>query len=154
MKKALVINDSKFENLILHDMLTKLEYDVEIATEFDAFYEVEQFHPHLVIVNYVMEETTGDIVIAEIKDKHPEAVCLLSSSSSIHKDEFPDVDGILRTPVTMFTLRDLLNRVGEIKFEEAKTNEDLGTHFCPHCDKDISAFASVIVFCPFCGDSL
>lgn len=154
MKKALVINDSKFENLILHDMLTKLEYDVEIATEFDAFYEVEQFHPHLVIVNYVMEETTGDQVIAEIKDKHPEAVCLLSSSSSIHRDDFPEVDGILRTPVTMFTLRDLLGRVGELLDEEPEVVEEAGDQFCPHCNKDISAFGAVIIFCPFCGDSL
>ncbi len=35
-KKALLINDSKFESLILKDMLQKMGFEVEIADEYEG----------------------------------------------------------------------------------------------------------------------
>jgi len=115
MKTAVLVNDSKFENLILQDMLSKLDYDVEIASEFDALYEIEQFAPDLVIVNYIMHETTGDQLIELIKTGLPKVKCILASSSSIKKEDFGDhVDGILRIPVSMFTLQEALRNIGHL----------------------------------------
>lgn len=170
MKKALLINDSKFENLIMQDMLNRLDFEVEIASEFDALYEVEQFRPDLVIVNFIMQDIRGDQLIELIKAKQANATCLLSSSSSIHSDDFgKHVDGILRTPVSMFSLQDLLKRVGMMGIEVEKVNpkqsqkladknanlqEGEGVLFCPGCDSDLSQFGNMIVFCPFCGEDL
>ncbi|MDA3847118.1 MAG: response regulator [Vallitaleaceae bacterium] len=181
MKTAVLINDSKFENLILQDMLSKLGYDVEMATEYDALYEIGQFAPDLVIVNYIMKETTGDLLIELIKAELPKVKCLLSSSSRIKKEDFSDhVDGILRIPASMFTLQDVLRKIGQLgeldlelpthhqnhdqeekgsstsgKKTEPMTNEIIRDgRFCSGCDKDLSMFGEMIIFCPFCGEDI
>lgn len=159
MKRALLVNDSRFESLILKDLLTKLEYDVELADEFDAVYQVEQFDPELVVVNYIMRETRGDKLIQLIKAGRPEIICLLSSSSNVHQSDFAEynLDGVIRTPVSMFTLKDMLRRVEEKRREEEEANRpeiDEEGRFCNHCNSDISAFSQAIVFCPFCGEEI
>jgi response regulator RpfG family c-di-GMP phosphodiesterase len=160
-KKALLVNDSRFESLILKDMLNKLEYEVEIADEFDALYEVEQFEPDLVIVNYIMQKTRGDKLIQLIKAGMPSAKCLLSSSNTVKMNQFTDkqIDGVINTPVNMFMLKDLLLRLGEQKELEKleielKDNLERQARYCPNCDKNLSQFSSNIVFCPYCGESL
>lgn len=159
MKRALLVNDSRFESLILKDLLSKLEYEVELADEFDAVYQVEQFDPELVVVNYIMRETRGDKLIQLIKAGRPEIVCLLSSSSNVHQNDFTEfkLDGVIRTPVSMFTLKDMLRRVEELRrAEEAASMVDTSDEgrFCNHCNADISAFNAAIVFCPFCGEEI
>ena len=146
-KKALLVNDSKFESFVLRDLLNQLNFDVELADEFDAAYEVEKFKPDIIIVNYVMQETTGDLLIQNIKKVQPFAKCLLSSNNSVKTVDFPQIqiDGVLQTPVSIFTLKDTLRRIGELDSHE---------RFCDSCNQDISAFSLNIVFCPFCGDEL
>lgn len=162
MKRALLVNDSRFESMILKDILSKLEYEVELADEFDAVYQVEQFDPELVVVNYIMRETRGDKLIQLIKAGRPDITCLLSSSNNVHKIDFDEksLDGVIRTPVSMFTLKDLLKRVelanAEEVQEKARKTEasESEARFCDHCDADISAFSEVIVYCPFCGEEI
>lgn len=162
-KKALLVNDSKFESLILRDMLSKLDYEVEVADEFDAVYEVEQFKPDVVIVNYIMQETTGDKLIAHIKSGQPTAKCVLSSNSIVKMADFKGekIDGILHTPISMFTLKDALHRIGEVSQEDffiegldQEKKVDKLKRYCDSCNQDISTFGEHIVFCPFCGDEL
>ncbi len=157
----MLVNDSRFESLILKDLLNKLEYEVELADEFDAVYQVEMFEPELVVVNYIMRETRGDKLIQLIKAGRPDIVCLLSSSSSVHKSDFTDfvLDGVIRTPVSMFTLRDVLRRVDDDRHQDDKKSvavkeKELEGRFCDHCNADISAFNEAIVFCPFCGEEI
>lgn len=156
-KKALLVNDSKFESLILRDMLSKLDYDVEFADEFDAVYEVEQFHPDVIIVNYIMQETTGDELIHRIKVGQPTAKCVLSSSSAVKMSDFNGkrIDGILHTPISMFSLQDTLGRLNSTCNEkEQVTEEKLESRFCDGCNQDITIFGDNIGFCPYCGDEL
>lgn len=161
-KRALLINDSKFESLILRDMLNKLDYDVELADEFDAVYEVEQFGPDIVIVNYIMQETTGDQLIQRIKSGVPETKCVLSSSMTVKLTDFKGkkIDGILRTPVSIFTLKDLLCRIGEAKVDTEyllgalASNLSETRRFCSGCNQDITALGEHIVFCPYCGEEI
>jgi len=160
MKRALLVNDSLFESLILKDLLTQLNYEVEMADEYDALYQVEQFEPELIVVNYIMHEIRGDQLIEQIKEENPNLICLLSSSSIIHKDAVKEniLDGVLRTPVSMFTLKDLLRRIdvriSKTIIEKKKKEIDGEERFCDHCNADISAFSLHIVFCPFCGEEL
>jgi len=160
MKKALLVNDSLFESLILKDLLMELNYEVELADEYDALYQVEQFEPELVVVNYIMHEIRGDQLIEQIKEEKPDLICLLSSSSMIQKDEVKKniLDGILRTPVSMFTLKDLLRRIdtriSKTIIEKKIKDRDGEERFCDHCNANISAFSLHISFCPFCGEEL
>lgn len=153
-KKALLVNDSKFESLILRDMLNKLDYEVEIADEFDAVYEVEQFNPDVIIVNYIMQETTGDELIDEIKNGCPTAKCLLSSNSTIKISAFSGkkIDGILQTPASMFSLTDTLERLGIGSLSKNNSSEPIRS--CRSCNKDLSELVEHIVFCPFCGEKI
>jgi two-component system chemotaxis response regulator CheY len=150
-RKVLLINDSKFESLVLRDMLIGLKYDVEIADEFDALYEINQFSPDLVIVNFIMQEIRGDKLIAMINAENPEIKCLLSSSNPVMKIDLTSIkiDGILRTPPSLVSIKDILERIGE-RDGEGEMKE---AHYCKWCKKDISLFLG-IVFCPYCGNQL
>jgi response regulator RpfG family c-di-GMP phosphodiesterase len=155
-KRALLVNDSRFESLILKDMLNQIGYDVEIADEFDAIYEIEQFEPNIVIVNYIMQKTRGDKLIKNIKSSIPTTKCLLSSSNSIKKENIDeDIDGVLHTPVSLFTLKDSLKRIGEkedvIQFI-GKEKKEININFCPYCASSLDDFNEGIVFCPYCGE--
>lgn len=162
MKRALLVNDSRFESLILKDLLDEIGYEVELADEFDALLEAEIFNPDLVIVNYIMRETSGDKLIQLLKEGKPEAICLLSTSNIVSKDTFKGskIDEILRTPVSMFTLKDILRRVEEVnanKLEEKMAKEIENTQeerYCRQCNAMIGDFGNHIVFCPYCGEEI
>ena len=145
-KTALLINDSRFESLILKDLLMRLDFTVEIADEFDALYEMERLKPDLVVVNYIMQQTRGDKLIQLMKAGMPGLKCLLSSNSNIRKSDFPEdyIDGILHTPASQFMLESLLKGMG---MDEEPKDEVL---ICSNCKRDLKEFPDVS-FCPFCG---
>lgn len=155
MKRVLLVNDSRFEGLVLKDLFEQLDYEVAITDEFNALVEVESFEPELVIVNYIMEDTRGDRLIQMIKAGHPELICLLSSNSQLDREGFREagVDNILRTPVSMFTLKDLLRRTYS-QWEEAQEVVRQEDQLCPGCKADMSLFSESILFCPFCGEEI
>lgn len=149
-KRALLVNDSKFESRILKDMLQQLDYSVEIADEFDALYAIERFEPNVVIVNYIMEQTRGDKLIQLMKAGMPQIKCILSSSNSIRLSEFKGhhVDAVLHTPVSMYILETVIN---QIESSDDYVEED---SICPSCHKDLADFTVDLAFCPYCGERL
>ena len=153
-RKALLINDSKFESLILKDMLLKLEFDVEIADEYEALYAIERYEPSIVIVNFIMQETRGDKLIQLIKAGMPDIKCVLSSSNPIHKSEFSGahIDGVLQTPASMFLLESVIKNMIREKTKNEENIENI--EVCPQCQKNLSQFEQTIIFCPFCGASI
>lgn len=146
-KRALLINDSRFESLILKDMLQKLDYSVEIADEFEALYAIERYEPSLVIVNYIMQQTRGDKLIQLMKAGMPNLVCVLSTNSDLKSSDFSGnyIDGILHTPVSQFLLESVLENVA---YRNKPVQED--DYLCTNCKKDLRPFSG-IKFCPFCG---
>jgi DNA-binding response OmpR family regulator len=148
-RKALLINDSKFESLILKDMLQKLNFDVEIADEYEALYAIERYEPGIVIVNYIMEQTRGDKLIQLIKAGMPHIKCVLSSSNPIHKSDFlgGHIDGVLQTPASMFLLESVIKNMS---IEKESVNDSA----CPKCREDLAQFNHAITFCPFCGAAI
>ena len=143
--KALLINDSRFESMIMKDMLQKLSFTVEVADEFEALYAIERHEPDLVVVNYIMQQTRGDKLIQLMKAGMPHIKCVLSSNSDIKMSDFPEghIDGIIHTPVSKFMLENVLNGTGIYNKEEVDTH-------CKNCNRDLSQFKD-IEFCPFCG---
>lgn len=145
IKRALLINDSRFESLILKDLLQQMDYSVEIADEFDALYAMERFKPGIVIVNYIMQQTRGDKLIQLMKAGMPDLKCILSTNSDLRLSELHGnyVDSILHTPVSMFMLE---NAIKQLEYEKPKVVSTL----CDHCHKDLKNFPD-ITFCPYCG---
>lgn len=145
IKKALLINDSRFESLILKDLLQQLDYSVEIADEFDALYAMERFKPGVVIVNYVMQQTRGDKLIQLMKAGMPDLKCLISTNSDLKLSDLSGdyVDGILQTPVSTYLLE---NALEQLQVDKPKVVSTL----CYHCNKDLKPFQG-IAYCPFCG---
>ncbi|KAB3534847.1 response regulator [Alkaliphilus pronyensis] len=137
-RKVLIVNDSKFEAIVLFDLLSKLGYDVKIADEYNALDIVEAYQPNYIFVNYIMVDTTGDRLINKIKEKFPNANCYLSSSNEINYQKFNKVDGIIHTPVT------IKNLVGMI---ESHMKEPL----CKNCNNQIE---ETFLHCPYCGEKI
>jgi DNA-binding response OmpR family regulator len=106
MNKVLVVNDCKFEGMILNDMLSQIGYNVYITDEYKAMNNISSFSPDIVMVNYIMKDTRGDRLINLIKAKHPNIICILSSSNEIdtYKLNHNDIDAIVKTPINTHNL--------------------------------------------------
>ena len=113
MKKVLLINDSKLENLIMKDTLKTFGYDVMVADEYTALDQISKYQPHYAIVNLIMKETNGNVMAKKIKKIDSTVRCIISSSSDIKKDEFDAriIDDVIKTPVEGYALNGILNNL-------------------------------------------
>lgn len=168
MSKVLVVNDSKFESLVLKDILFGLGHDVKISNEKDCISHVASYQPQIVIANLTMDGITGDVLLEMIKSKHPEIQCILSSCSNIRLEDYRDrkVDGVFRTPTEPAKLKQVLTEAQNIctvetgkkdtgvsepkAVNEEKEIEKLFTDDRPDQDLQNRRYA----FCPFCGNRL
>lgn len=165
MERVLLVNDCKFESMIIKDMLESFQYEVKITTEYYALLQVRDYEPDIVIVNMIMKETLGYELISKIKKQKAEVLCFLSSSNDISLEKFKafNVDGVIRTPVEKDTLYDILNdvRVKENCENVIKTevdNVDMAVNRLISKTKNIgknleqhSTKKTKITFCPYCG---
>ncbi|ABN51408.1 MAG TPA: response regulator [Hungateiclostridium thermocellum] len=117
MKKVLLVNDSKFESMILKDMLVSIGYIAGIADEYDAIEKVQDMRPDYIIINRVMKEIYGDELASKIKARFPEIKCILSSCDSISIDDYKNsgIDAVIRTPVDQYRLKAVLKNVEYLK---------------------------------------
>lgn len=148
MSKVLLINDCKFENLIMKDILDKMGYEVEVADEYNALEKVKFLYPDIVIANLIMKSTQGDELIEKIKKNISEVKCILSSSNSITIENYrnKNVDAVIHTPINKSELEKALE--AKIKPIEKKDNK---FKFCPYCGNKLNGdFA----FCPYCGQKI
>ncbi|MFU0824808.1 response regulator [Clostridium sp.] len=143
MQKVLIINDCKFEEIIMRDLLQSLGYDVKISNEYDAIKQVEEYLPSIVIANLIMKKITGDKLIEKIKKVKPDTWCILSSSNSINLENYRDfnVDAVMQTPISEEKFKDALNIKKTFKF-------------CPYCGENLKEIKRTIMYCPNCGEKL
>jgi len=113
MGRVLIVNDSRFESMILKDLLSQLGYNVNITDEYEAVKQVQSFTPDVVLANYVMKDTFGDQLIDRIKTRYPKVLCILTSNSVINRNSLKSnkVDAIVRTPVSKEDIEGVLNRL-------------------------------------------
>lgn len=106
MSRVLLVNDSKFESMIMKDMMDSIGCFVKITDEDSALMEVQSFRPDYVIVNYVMKKTLGDQLISVIKMQDPRVRCILFSSNPIKLEDFrfKKIDAVFQTPVDRSSL--------------------------------------------------
>lgn len=134
MGRVLIVNDSRFESMILKDILSQLGYNVSITDEYDALRQVQSFSPNVVLANYVMKDTFGDRLIERIKTRNPEILCILTSNSIISRESLNSkrVDAIVRTPVSKEELESVLqtlnngnNDIEDIGLKAKEINDTL-----------------------------
>ena len=113
MKKILIINDSKFESLVMKDMLNSNGHEVSIGTEFNALEKVKDFRPEYVILNYEMKEIKGDKLAQIIKEQDSNIKCILNSNSPININDFNEkkVTAVFQTPVSSEKLDEIINKI-------------------------------------------
>ena len=101
--KVLIVNDSRFEALILKDNISKLGHIVHIADEFNAMKMIEEIKPQFLVVNLIMKETRGDIFIANIKWRYPNIQCILTSCNDISLKDYDNkvIASVLKTPIKL-----------------------------------------------------
>ncbi|MCX8129355.1 MAG: response regulator [Clostridia bacterium] len=159
MKKVLLVNDSKFESIIMKDILNSMGYDVKVSDEFNATGVIENFHPDFLVVNYIMKEIRGDQLIAMVKLHNPGIKCFLCSSSSLDTMQNKKIDGFIKTPVEKDEIAKIFNyfqssnnddyEIVKKKDIEARVGEIM---HCRGCGREIGkGGTSGFAFCPYCG---
>lgn len=120
MNKILVINDSRFERLILKDMLNRLGYSVKDTDEFISMRQIDLYDPDIIIVNRTMYDISGLDLIDMIKTKNPKYKCYLSSCSPLKQAAIAAslADGAFQTPIGIGELQSVMegqeSLVGEL----------------------------------------
>jgi len=110
MKKVLIVNDCRFESIIMRDIISKFGYNVKVTNEYSAVREVKEFLPNVIIANLIMKDTTGDELINKVKDIDSNIYGILSSCNVLNKDDFKlkRVDEVIQTPVDGVILKKAL----------------------------------------------
>ncbi len=150
MRRVLLVNDCKFENFIMRDMLINLGYEVIISNEFNAVNDAPQLDCNVVIANFIMKEKTGDKILQQIKDIYPKIKCILSSSNDIKLEDFNKkaIDGVIRTPISKENLEKALQQqVASLNQRE----EQVKLLFCTYCGEKLDHSDKEATFCKYCG---
>ncbi len=169
MKKVLVINDSRFERLILKDMLNRLGYSVKDTDEFISIRQIDLYDPDVIVVNRNMYDISGLDLIDMIKSKNSKYRCLLSSCSPLKIDAIKSskADGAFQTPIGVGELQDVIEGrtaiVGDAADENAEepgaasseenSSREGGKPLEGHKHAAV-ARRPAINFCPFCGNDI
>jgi CheY-like chemotaxis protein/uncharacterized Zn-finger protein len=171
MKKILLVNDCKFESLIMKDCLNDIGYSVQVTNEYDVFVQIRKVQPDIVIANLIMKDTTGDKLIEYIKSTNPGIICLLSSCDLIRLEDFIEnkVDEVINTPTDKLKLSKILNKALS-KTENSNINvtingeqkllSELSNKGNKYANVDVLSKISIneknskFSFCPYCGQKL
>jgi two-component system, chemotaxis family, chemotaxis protein CheY len=142
MSKILLINDCRFESLIMKDILDNEGHEVFISNEFEALEKIKFNYPDIVIVNLIMKTIQGDELINKIKSNNEEIKCILSSSNPIKLESYANkkVDAVIHTPINKNELLQSLELNINNKFK-----------FCPYCGEKLNGDFN---FCPKYGKKI
>lgn len=161
MMKVLLVNDSKFESIIMKDALNFIGYDVKLSDEYDAADLIKTYEPDFLIANYIMKEIKGDQLISMVKIQYPRIKCFLCSSNPSLADNIKNrrIDGFISTPVEKTVLEKTLSGGGavtrEIPVKKEHENSVKARTYCASCAKEVNGEGEKqFAFCPYCGHRL
>lgn len=155
MQKVLLINDCRFESLIMKDILRNIGYEVSVTNEYEAMSEIREFMPDIVICNLIMKEIDGNVLIRRIKTMHSEVRCYLSSSNDLKYEDYKNdkVDEIIHTPIKSEELKNILQRK-ERQYKINTSEPQRKKFFCQYCGGKLENLNISAAFCPYCGSKL
>ncbi len=153
MYRVLLVNDCKFENFIMRDMLINLGHEVIISDEFNAISDARELNCNVVIANFIMKEKTGDKILQQIKDMNPQTKCILSSSNDIKLEDFnkQTIEAFIRTPITKEKLEKVFEKNGKLLNEYKKRERP---SFCRYCGEKLDDSEGQAKFCKYCGEKI
>lgn len=111
---VMVVNDSAFEKMVMGNTLEEMGYQIVLSDEYRVEKVISQAKPDVVLVNLVMESTTGDRLVLRLRKLWPQAAYVLTSCSRDKLEALKDheaLSGILVTPVTRDRMRRLMEEV-------------------------------------------
>lgn len=112
--KILIINDSRFEIVVLETMLKELGFQTDSCDEYAAIEMAKSEAPDLILVNLYMKEINGDILIEDLKKVLPKGIYVLTSSNEKElriKMKSKNVAMILKTPASKNDLKEMIKKV-------------------------------------------
>jgi two-component system chemotaxis response regulator CheY len=177
MNKILLVNDCRFESMIMKDMLNNLGYDVYTSDEYNVLPKIKELSPNILICNLVMKDIKGDELIRKVKRIFLDIRCYISSSNDIKFEDYKNwVEGVIKTPTNTDQLIKIL---GNIKIEKAdrsdyllnNTRKDAGEELFKRLKEKEGTAGSkevkgepkielasgnykVLKYCPYCGDNI
>ena len=151
MFRILLVNDCKFENFIMRDMLINLGYEVIISNEFNMISDFRELNCNSIIANFIMKEKTGDKILQQIKYMYPETKCILSSSNDMSLMDFESsvIDGFIHTPVTKEKLKKIMQKDAQ---SISKHKNKMIPLFCSYCGEKVDHGEKQANFCKYCGE--
>lgn len=113
MRKAMLVNDSRLETMILTDMLKTVGYQVRVSDELRALEDLKSDKPDVVFVNYIMKSMRGDSLIGMMKLLQPNLICVLTTSNEVSMDAFKHrkVDAVLHTPTSPDKIKTVVQEI-------------------------------------------
>lgn len=178
MNRVLVVNDSRFESIVIKDILSTIGYIVEFSDENSAVTKVQSFCPNYIIANLTMRNVNGDQLISLIKMKYPEIKCLLSSNNPINIEQFQNnkIDAVFQTPIDKNELHQIIKNIAKkngndkVALDNNSENDKKSNNndenrknpennnnikFCPYCGSKLQdEQKQSFTFCPFCGKKI
>ncbi len=158
MKKVILINDCKFQSIIMKDMLNDLGYEVNLTNEYGALAKIKKFNPDIVICNLIMKNITGEKLIKSIKDINKNIICILSSANEIRLEDYSKdyINEVIHVPVEKEKLESILEKILNKPDDSnnLQNSTDVGFSFCPYCGQNLEESKKDFLFCPFCGQKL
>lgn len=173
VSRILVVNDSRFEALILKDTLTTMDYDVKTTDDRNAITVIDSFQPDIIIANRTMGSIRGEELILQIKRKSPAITCLISSCSVIPEEDTTmiHIDGFFQTPIPREALAEVLSKAVNRRMTHENPAAKISTLLSPVTPTaaELSATPPIepekpavapaaeghhYAFCPFCGKAL
>ncbi|MCB2289114.1 response regulator [Clostridium sp. CS001] len=151
MYRVLLVNDCKFENFIMRDMLISLGYEVIISNEFDAVSDARELNCNVIIANFIMKGQTGDEILQQVKHGKPEIRCILSSNNDLKLEDFNKkiIYAVIRTPATKEKLKRSIEENGQLL---DKQKNQVKPSFCTYCGEQSDEGESKARFCKYCGE--
>lgn len=153
MYRVLLVNDCKFENFVMKDMLINLGYEAIISNEYNAVSDVCELKCNVIIANFIMKEKTGDKILQQVKAMYPATRCILSSSNDMKLEDFNNgsIDGFIHTPITKEKLKSAIVQNGE--YVNKKHNQ-IKPSFCIYCGGRLDDNEKTARFCKYCGEKI
>lgn len=158
MKKVILINDCKFQSIIMKDMLNDLGYEVNLTNEYGALAKIKKINPDIVICNLIMKNITGEKLIKNIKDINKNVICILSSANKIKLEDYSKeyVNEVIHVPIEKEKLEIILEKFSNKPDDcnSLQVSNNVGFSFCPYCGQNLEGSKKDFSFCPFCGQKL
>ena len=120
MRKALIVDDSAYNRVLLSSLLSKKNLQVELSDNGeDAVKKFAEGKPDVVFLDYIMPKKNGVEALAEMKKMNPDFIAIMLTSISavedVEKAKEAGASGYILKPYTAEKIFDILKKFNLIE---------------------------------------